>query len=782
MKKRYSNILAGCLLLTGIGLLSACSLTKNLPEGEILYTGEKTVVPDKSSTPVGTKALAEVSGALDKTPSTKMLGGYLPIPFKMWMYNDFVNYKKGFGRWLFKRFAADPPVFISTVNPEVRVKVATNLLRDYGYFNGNVKYEVVPNKKDSLQADILYTVNMKNPYFIDTVYYERFTPQTLKIMERGRRMSYITPGEQFNVVDLDEERTRISGLLRNRGYFYFRPDYMTYQADTTLVPGGHISLRLIPVAGLPAAAQQPYYVGNASVYLFGKNGEASNDSVMYENLNIHYHDKLKVRPNMLYRWLNYQKFVRNAQMRASNRTRLYSQYRQEQVQEKLSQLGIFSYMDLQYAPRDTTALCDTLDVTMQASFAKPLDAELEFNVVTKSNDQTGPGASFGVTKNNVFGGGESWNVKLKGSYEWQTGGGEKSSLLNSWEVGASTSLTFPRVVFPRLGKMEFDFPASTTFRLYIDQLNRPKYYKLLSFGGDATYDFQPSRTSRHSITPFKLKFNVLKNPSDDFLAISDANPALYMSLKDQFIPAMEYAYTYDNASVRRIKNPIWWQSTITSAGNLTSLIYRAFGKPLDKPDKRLLGVPFAQFVKLNTEFRHLWNIDVNNKIASRVAVGSLFTYGNATVAPYNEQFYVGGANSIRAFTVRSIGPGGYHPEESRYSYLDQTGTFRFEANVEYRFRIFKSIWGATFLDAGNVWLLRNDEERPDSQLRLKTFPKQIALGTGFGVRYDMDILVFRLDFGVPLHLPYSTERSGYYNVTGAFMKNLGIHFAIGYPF
>lgn len=788
MKDRYLHRLACCLV--SVVLFSACSLTKNLPEGEVLYTGSKTVVEDKSTTPVGEKAMTEVDAALDKTPSTKLLGGFLPIPIKMWAYNAFVKYKKGFGRWMFKRFAADPPVFISTVNPEVRVKVATNLLHDYGYFNGKVSYETLVDKKDSLKADIRYTVDMKNPYFIDTVYYQRFTPQTLRIMERGRRMSYITPGEQFNVVDLDEERTRISGLLRNRGYFYFRPDYMTYQADTTLIPGGHISLKLIPVPGLPAAAQRPYYIGDAQVYLFGKNGEAPNDSMNYENLCIHYHDKLQVRPNMLYRWLNYQKFVRNAKMRASNRTRLYSQYRQEQVQEKLSQLGIFSYMDLQYAPKDTTALCDTLNVTLQATFAKPLDAEFELNVVTKSNDQTGPGASFGVTKKNVFGGGESWNVKLKGSYEWQTGGGERSSLMNSWEMGISTSLTFPRVVFPRMGKMEFDFPASTTFRLYIDQLNRARYYKLLSFGGNATYDFQPTRLSRHSITPFKLTFNVLQHQSTEFKEIADANPALYISLRDQFIPAMEYTYTYDNASARGVKNPIWWQSTVTSAGNLTSVIYRAFGKPFDEQGKNLLGAPFAQFMKFKTELRHLWNIDKNNRLASRIGVGALFTYGNATIAPYNEQFYVGGANSIRAFTIRSIGPGGYHPEESQYSYLDQTGTFLFEANVEYRFRIFKSLWGATFLDSGNVWLLRKDREltndgkeaRPDSQLRLKTFPKQIALGTGVGIRYDMDILVFRLDFGIPLHLPYDTTRSGYYNVTGAFFKNLGIHFAIGYPF
>lgn len=763
-------------------LLTGCSVTKNLPEGEVLYTGEKTVVLNQSKTKVGKTTMTEIGAALNKTPSTKMLWGFLNLPFKMWMYNDFVKYKKGIGKWMFNRFAANPPIFISTVNPEVRMKVATNLLHDYGYFGGNVTYETLVNKKDSLKADIRYTVDMKTPYFIDTVYYQRFTSETLRIMDRGRRMSYLTRGEQFNVVELDAERTRISSLLRNRGYFYFRPDYMTYQADTTLVPGGNVSLRLIPVPGLPAAAQRQYYVGNTTVHFLGKNGEAPDDSLMYQNLNIHYYDKLQVRPKMLYRWLHYQAYVKNAQMRASNRTRLYSQHRQERIQERLSQLGLFSFLDLQYSPRDTTAACDTLDVNIQATFAKPLDAELELNVVTKSNDQTGPGASFGLTRNNVFGGGESWNVKLKGSYEWQTGGGEKSSLMNSWEFGLSTALTFPRVVFPRLGGREFDFPASTTFRLYIDQLNRAKYYKLLSFGGNATYDFQPSTTSKHSLTPFKLTFNVLQHKEKAFDEIATVNPALYISLQNQFIPAMEYTYTYDNASVRSVDNPIWWQSTVTSAGNLTSLVYRAFGEPFNKQEKSLLGASFAQFVKLNTELRYLWNIDKNNAVASRIAVGALFTYGNKTIAPYSEQFYVGGANSIRAFTVRSIGPGGYHPAKSEYSYLDQTGTSRLEANVEYRFRIFKSLWGATFLDAGNVWLLRKDEARPDSQLQLKTFAKQIALGTGVGVRYDMGILVFRLDFGIPLHLPYDTGRTGYYNVTGSFYKNLGIHFAIGYPF
>lgn len=768
------------LLFLFLFLLSACSTTKNLPEGEVLYTGWKKEVENKSDTKVGEAALEEIDAALAKTPSTKLLG-FLPIPFKMWVYNDFVKYKKGLGKWIFDRFAADPPVFISTVNPEVRAKVATNLLHDYGYFNGKAGYRVLPDKKDSLKASIEYTVDMKNPYFIDTVYYERFNPATLRIINRGLRQSLLTPGEQFNVVDLDAERNRISTSLRNRGYFYFRPDYMTYQADTLLNPG-HVSLRLIPVPGLPAAAQRPYYVGRTSIYLFGKNGEVPDRDMEYKGMDIHYYKKMQVRPSMLYRWLHYQAYVRNDSLRNSLQSRRYSQYRQQRIQERLSQLGIFRYLDLQYIPRDSTATNDTLDVRMQATFDKPLDAELEFNVTTKSNDQTGPGASFGVTRYNVFGGGETWNVKLKGAYEWQTGRNKGGSLMNSWEFGLSTELTFPRVVFPTFGKREYDFPATTTFRLYIDQLNRAKYYKLLAFGGNATYDFQPKPVSRHSLTPFRLTFNVLQHTTAAFDSIANENEALYRSLRNQFIPAMEYTYTYSNASLRRVRNPIWWQTTVTSAGNLTSAIYRIFGQKFDKKDKKLFNVPFAQFLKLNTDFRYTWVFNKNQSLASRVAAGIIWAYGNTDTAPYSEQFYVGGANSIRAFTARSIGPGGYHPERRGHIFLDQTGDIRLEANVEYRFRIYRDLFGATFLDAGNVWMLRKDPNRENVQLQWKTFGKEIALGTGVGLRYDLDFLIIRVDCGVPLHDPYYTGKKGYYNVTGSFWKGLGLHFAVGYPF
>lgn len=777
----YKKIL---IPVASIMLLFSCSVTKNLPEGEILYTGQKTKIDNPYKTPLGETALEEINAALKKTPSTNIFG-FAPIPFKMWMYNDFVHYKKGFGRWMFKRFAADPPIYISTVNPDIRIKVAGNLLHDYGYFNGDVTQETIVDKHDTLKAQIKYTVDMGRPFTIDTVFYRNFNNTSFNILKYSQKNTYLICGRQFSVTDLDEERTRLSTLLRNRGYYYFNPEYLSYEADTTRIPY-KVSLRIQPIPGLPANATRPYMIGKTTVYLSGKNDERPNDSLLYRDMSIYYYNKLIVRPDMLYRWLHYSSFFHHSKKSLSNHSirnpKLYSLRHQQRIQERLAELGIFRNMNIQYLPKDSTQDCDTLNMRMNASFDKPLSAELQLNVTTKSNDQTGPGASFSVTKNNIFGGGESLNVKIKGSYEWQTGNERNNSLMNSWEMGISSSLTFPKVVFHNFGKREFDFPATTTFGLYIDQLNRAKYYKLLSFGGNATYDFQPTKTTRHSLTPFKLTFNVLQYQTDAFKAIADENPALYVSLKNQFIPAMEYTYTFDNSTDHHVKNTSWWQTTLTSAGNVTSCIYRFLGKPFNEKNKDLLGAPFAQFVKLNSEYRYTWNLDKNNSIAFRTAAGAIFCYGNTTVAPYSEQFYVGGANSIRAFTIRSIGPGGYSSKDKKYSFLDQTGSMRLEGNAEYRFKIYNNFHGALFLDAGNVWLLRKDENRSNSQFQINSFAKQIALGTGFGLRYDIDILVFRLDFGIPLHDPYDTKNSGYYNITGSFFKNLGIHFAIGYPF
>ena len=243
------------------------------------------------------------------------------------------------------------------------------------------------------------------------------------------------------------------------------------------------------------------------------------------------------------------------------------------------------------------------------------------------------------------------------------------------------------------GRREQKFPATTTFKLDAEQLKRAKYDRLLAFGGNATYEFQTTKVSKFSYTPFKLTFNVLQRETEEFKEIAETNPALYISLENQFIPAMDFTYTYDNSSVKGVKNPIWWQSSITSAGNIVSCFYAMFGQPFDKMNKGLLNTPFAQFLKVSSDYRYLWKLDSKNAIAMRVAGGVLWSYGNKKIAPYTEQFYIGGANSIRAFAVRGLGPGGTKPHTGKYGYLDQTGNIRMEANIEYRFPIWGDIHG-----------------------------------------------------------------------------------------
>lgn len=761
-----------CFLCISV-VLSSCSTTKNLPEGQVLYTGQKGIaVENRAKTPAGELAMEEVEAALAKAPNNAFFSSSsmrTPLPIGLWYYNRFVNSEKGFGKWMFKRYAATP-VFISSVNPEIRTKAATNILRDYGFFNGTVGYEIIGNKKNEKKAKIQYFVDMKNPYFLDSVEYRRFSPEMMELVNRSQMRSRIQKGDQFSVIELDAERERLSTLFRNVGYYYFRPEFIGYRADTTRV-SGQVDLQVFPKTGVPEAAVKRWDIGNIFVQLYGAKGEVPNDSLVYEDMTIYYHDKLKIRPNVLHKQFRFHSGQR------------YSQRRVTTTQQKLAELGVFRYTEMKFLPQDTTSVNNLLNVTVNSNFDLPYDSELELNIATKSNDYAGPGVSYSVTKRNVFRGGESFSVGIKGSYEWQTKTpkGGSSAKINSWEVGINSALTFPRLVFPRLGKNTYDFPATTTFGLNIDQLNRAHFFKMLSFGGEASYSFQPTKVSRHTVTPLKLTFSTLQNKTGEFKDILDENKALAQSMESQFIPALSYTYTYDNAAVRGKRNLFWWQSSFTSSGNLTSAAWALTGKGYNE-EKKLFGATMAHFFKTTSEARYTWRIDRNTSLATRVMGGLIYPYASNKVAPYKEQFFIGGANSIRAFTVRSIGPGKYVPKKNdKYGYLDQTGDIKFEANVEYRFRIVNDLHGAIFLDAGNVWLLRDKGQIEGGKFKMNSIGENLALGTGAGLRYDLSFLVIRLDCGVALHLPYETEKSGYYNIP-KFSDGLGIHFAIGLPF
>ena len=309
-------------------------------------------------------------------------------------------------------------------------------------------------------------------------------------------------------------------------------------------------------------------------------------------------------------------------------------------------------------------------------------------------------------------------------------------------------------------------------------LKRPGYFKMHTVSGEWTYKWQKSDSWRHEFSPLTLQYQKLNNTTVKFDSIMEANPYLKTSMQDVFIPKMRYTLSY--SSTKKHLNPVVWNVTFTESGNFLSLVKMIGGNSWGEKNKTLFRNPYAQFLKLDADITKTWNLGQKSQLVSHAAAGVIYTYGNSNSAPYSEQFYVGGANSIRAFSVRSIGPGSY-TTESRLSYLDQTGDIKLQLNLEYRFNIFGSLYGATFLDAGNVWALRNDGYRTGGQFKFKNALKEMALGTGVGIRYDLEFLVLRLDWGVGLHVPYNTTRGGFYNIP-KFKDGQTIHLAVGYPF
>ena len=778
MKQRYISYKAYRLAMAilAVIVLAACSTTKHLPEGETLYLGLKKVnIVNEDKSPAADNALEEVNGAISIAPNNAIFVNpnvRFPIPFGLWIYNRFERYEKGLGHWIFKKLAANP-VLISTVNPDTRVKVATNLLRDYGYFNGKVTYQV-DSTRNPRAVKLSYDINMGKPYFIDTLEYRGFSAYADSLIKANLSGRLVNKGDHFNVVTLNSERDRIIDLLRNYGYYYARSEFITFYADTLKNPG-HVCIRMQPKNNLPPEASRTYFLGNTTVRLTGYNGEEPTDSIRLRDFTIHYAGK---KPGLRFGVLRNRFIYRKGEQ--------YSLRRQNYTQEALSRLGVFKYNEFQYVPRGK----DTLDINVNSLFDLPYDSELELNATMKSTKQTGPGAIFKLSRKNFLRMGASLSLELNGSYEWQTSStvNREKSVMNSYELGAALTLDFPRIILPWIKNRidPFRFPSHTNFKIYIDQVNRARYFRMLSFGGSVSYSFQPSRSMKHTVTPLHLAFNRLQHRTAAFDSVATANPMLFRSLDDQFIPSVTYTFTFDD-SWKQKRVQWWWENSISSAGNITSLIYQAFGKKLSQRDKKFLGTPFAQYLKYTTELRPLIKFDDRNHLAMRFMAGVIWAYGNKTVAPYSEQFYVGGANSIRAFSIRSIGPGRFHPAEtSRFSYVDETGDIKLEANLEYRFRIIGNLFGgslngATFLDAGNVWLMRSDSSRPGAQFTFKKFFDSIALGSGVGIRYDLSFLVLRLDWGIALHVPYETGKSGYYNIP-RFKDGMGVHFAIGYPF
>lgn len=765
-------------LLPIAAFFSACSSTKSIPEGDQLFTGVEKInytTEDKGSHFASTKE--EVDAALATAPNGAIFGSGIrsPFPIGLWVWNEFTGKDDGFSKWMLKSFGSNP-VLMSWVNPALRAKVAKLVLQAHGYFRGNVSYEVL-KQKNPKEAKIKYDVSPGHLFTIDSLRYEGFPDDADSLLTATATEAKIHDGDAFDVTSLDGERTRISNLFRSNGYFYYQPSYASYLADTVSVPGKAL-LRFQQAKNIPDMPQRKWFIGKVNIDMRKKYSDTLKDSVSYRNLIIHYNGKkppvrtgtvlkdMRIMPKNKYNYLNHQESA-----------------------NKLAATGMFSLVDFNFTPRDTTGLSDTLDLHLNLLFDKPYDFYVQGNITGKTNNRVGPGVTIGLTKRNAFRGGELLDINLKGSYEWQTGHKAQGtgSKLNSYEYGIDASLTFPRLIMPWVSSVRKRLIEKARRTRYIPQLTtklkfssdiirRSSFFTRHVVSGEWTYEVQTSARSRHQFSPLSFSYDYMRRSSAEFDSVLNANPYLSYTMRNQFIPRMQYVYTYTSPST--YINPLWWQTTVSESGNILSLGYLAAGKKWGEKNKTMFRNPYAQFFKVETELVKTWRLSTHSTIVGHVDAGIVWSYGNSEDAPYSEQFYVGGANSIRAFTVRTIGPGSYHDAASAgVYYLDQTGDIKFLANLEYRPRLFGNLYGALFLDAGNVWKMKNDY-REGGKFKIKNALQEMALGTGAGLRYDMGFLVIRLDWGVGLHVPY---RNGFYNV-GKFKDSQSLHFAVGYPF
>ena len=752
-------------------------MTKNIPDDDQLFTGLKSIVyEDAVPSDHLTTTQTEVEAALATAPNGSLFGSSyhrLPFSWGVTVWNKYSTKQSGFARWMTKTFGKQP-VLMSWVNPELRATVARSVLRNNGYFNGQVSYESI-TQKNPKEAKIQYTVRPGQLTLIDGIAYVGFPAEADSIIHSNLDEASIHRGDPFVVANIEAERQRVSTLLRNNGYYYYQPGLATYLADTFVVDN-KAQLQLKLADDVPEAATHKWYIGRITIKMRKSFMEQPTDTFRGRYLTILYSGKKPpIRPRVLL-----------ADMKLRPR-KAYSYNDYLETTSKINAMGLFSMTEFKFTPR----AADTLDLTLNCTFDKPWDFYVETIFNARTIGRVGPELRMGVTRRNAFRGGEKIDVNAHGSYEWALSNG---STMNNYEYGADASVEFPRIIAPfvsnrffrrdkngRLRRRRFYSTPTTLAKVSTDIIYRPGYYKMHVVSGEWTYRWQTSECSRHEFSPLTVKYQFMNSHTSDFDSVMIANPYLRATMQDYFIPEMRYTYTY--TSPARLLHPIRWETTLAESGNVVALYDLATGKSWNDKNKTLFKNPYSQFVKLETDFTKTWTFSGRARLVGHINAGIVYAYGNSDWLPNSEMFYVGGANSIRAFSVRSLGPGSFPGvSDKAYSYLMQNGDLKFVANLEYRIQLFGNLHGALFLDAGNVWnIQRSVDGNDDGLFRWSTFAKEIALGTGLGIRYDLDFLILRLDWGLGLHVPYETSKSGYFNAN-TFTSHQTLHFAIGYPF
>jgi len=607
-------------------------------------------------------------------------------------------------------------------------------------------------------------------YQLDTIIYPIYAD-----IQEATKISPFENEMRFDLRNLKLERERLDFELKKKGYYNFNSNFLIFEADTNQYNNKRFDLFLKLKAKVPEKSIIPYKIRKVNIYPnYSLNDSTKVKETRFENKSYH-QDTVFFKPKYL------DDFV------TLKEGEFYNPVTSKNTARRLSSIGAYKYVNIQYKELDTI-VPDSVGGLEANIFLSPLTKRAiraELQAVTKSNNFAGPKLGLTYSNRNLFKGGETLNISTGIGYEKQIGGDNAG--LSSLELELKTELIFPRVIAPfsiNEDFFEYSIPKTKT-SLGVTYLDRSNLYTLLSGSALFGYVWNANRYITYELNPISVSYTSLSNTTDEFETILENNSFLARSFEQQFISGLTSSFTYNEMVNASKSNQFYVQTTLELAGNTISL----FGQKADDGNKEFLGLEYAQYAKLDVDTRYHFNFGRNNEqtIATRLFAGYGLAYGNSDVVPFVKQYFSGGPYSVRAFNIRSLGPGTYNEEDNNdpnsptsSSFFDKTGNIRLEANIEYRFPIYSFFKGAFFVDAGNVWnSVSNPAFGPDKKDKFTSnFINELGIGAGFGLRIDVQGFVIRFDLAAPFHDP-SLKEGGRWDFR---VDEPVFNFAIGYSF
>jgi outer membrane protein assembly factor BamA len=774
--KRYhfrSKNLAGMVMLIAVFLLQGCTGTGKLPEGKKLYKGATVKLKSDKEIPTEKTLLPQLEAVITPEPSASFLG----IRPKVAIYNfaGGDKKKKGFMEWI-RTSLGEPPVLYDSVNNRKNTDLMLNRLNNNGYFNSRVEVQKKETKKT---VALTYIAHVAQPYRISEVTFptgDSSQTQIHQAIAATKEGSRLKVGGVYNLNTLVGERQRIDSLLKNQGYFYFGPDFILFKADSSY-RDHTVKLYVTLKPGTPEKSRRPYTL---------------NKIIIYTDYTIGY-DTIPMKPPVVVR--DYRYYPDENSLRAKRLLpsvflepgKLYARRDHALTMSRLMGLGLFKFVDINFTDADSVAGKLNAAVRLTPMLNQSFRTELE--MVSKTNGFAGPGINFSFRHRNLFRGAELLVVTVRAGTETQvskrntdSNAAGSNATLNSIEIGTTADLYVPRFITPfRVKNLRSEFVPKTRFRIGYDYQNRTNYYQLNGYTLSYSYIWKSKRTVTHEITPINIQLTKLLNRTPTFDSILANNRYLAQSFQEQFIIGSMYYYTFDTRLIPGKRDNFYLNTGVDFSGNLLGLLTGSFGNSKEKPIT-FAGNPFSQYSRFDLDFRYYHTFQRASVLATRMIIGVGIPYGNSNTLPYIKQYFIGGTNSIRAFRARSIGPGVF-TDSTTSGFFDQSGDIKLETNVEYRFDLVKPyIKGALFVDAGNIWLSQKVADKPGGEFHFNTFLNELAIGTGFGIRIDAQVVVIRFDVGIPVRAPFEAADKRNVLKIPPPSQDMVLNIAIGYPF